>query len=326
MTGSSYQSFQTSAGFYQHSPAGLLRIRGPHQVNFIQRQTTNDMQTLTQQRALFTILTAPNARLLDAFYLMHGAQEGEDSIDVISMTGNGRGMAAYLKSRIFFMDRVSVTDLSPDVVQISLGGRQAAEVMIKAGFSTPPQVNEYQAVSLDGVDICVLGQESQIGFPYRLIIASADCGRVKSALLRVGAVELSPDVFEILRVENGLPAAMHELVEAYTPLELNLETAISDTKGCYTGQEVIARQRTYDKVTRKLVGLRLEASVTNGAEVLAEGRPAGVVTTAVLSPSLGPIALAVLRRPHNEPNTHVQIKGEGQPVNGIVQGLPFPSQ
>ncbi len=144
--------------------------------------------------------------------------------------------------------------------------------------------------------------------------------------MQAGAVELTPDIFEILRVETGLPAAYHELVEAYTPLELNLETAIVDTKGCYTGQEVIARQRTYDKVARKLVGLRLEASVSNGADVLAESRPAGVVTSAILSPRLGPLALAVLRRPHNEPNTHVQIKADDQLVNGVVQALPFSSQ
>ena len=233
------------------------------------------------------MLTAPNARLLDVFYLLPGVRESEEAVEVVSLTGSGRAMTAYLKSRIFFMDRVTVTDLSQDFVQISLGGRQAAQVLAKAGIPTPSQVDEYQTGSLSGVELHVLGQDAQIGFPYRLIFASAGCETVKSAIMQAGAVELSPDIFEILHVELGLPAALHELVEAYTPLELDLETAISDTKGCYTGQEIIARQRTYDKVTRKLVGLRLEESVSNGAEVLAEGRPAGVVTSVSLSPPAG---------------------------------------
>ncbi len=139
MTGSSYLSFHNSAGFYLHSPSGLLRIRGPHRLDFMQRQTTNDVQFLTQERSLFTVLTTPNARLLDVFYLLTGAQEGEPAVDVISLTGNGRGMAAYLKSRIFFMDRVSITDLSPDFAQISLGGQRTAEVLIMAGIPTPPR-------------------------------------------------------------------------------------------------------------------------------------------------------------------------------------------
>jgi tRNA-modifying protein YgfZ len=326
MTGSSNQSYQSSGGFFIHSASGYLSIHGPHQIDFIQRQTTNDVQLLKQHKALLTVLTAPNARLLDVFYLLPGAHGGEDAVDVISLTGNGRGMMAYLKSRIFFMDRVSVTDLSQDFMQVSLGGRQAAEILSNAGLPTSPQADEYKTASLAGVELRVLGQDAHIGFPYRLIFAAAGCEAVKSALMQAGAFELSPDDFEILRVEAGIPAVAHELVEAYTPLELNLETVISDTKGCYTGQEVIARQRTYDKVTRKLVGLRLEAPAANGAEVLADGRPAGVVTSAVLSPRLGPIALAVLRRTHNEANTRIQVKADGEPLNGVVQALPFPAQ
>ena len=121
MTDSSYQSFHTSAGFYQHLPSGYLRISGPHQVDFLQRQTTNDLHLLSEKHALLTVLTSPTARLLDVFYLLPEAQAGEPSIGVISLTGNGKKVAAYLKSRIFFMDRVSVADLSPDFAQLSLG-------------------------------------------------------------------------------------------------------------------------------------------------------------------------------------------------------------
>jgi folate-binding protein YgfZ len=102
-----------------------------------------------------------------------------------------------------------------------------------------------------------------------------------------------------MRVEAGLPAAGAELSEDYTPLEAGLAAAISSTKGCYTGQEVLARQITYDKVTQHLCGLRLTRRAQPGGRVWApDGSPVGRVTSAATSPRFGEIALAVVKRPH----------------------------
>jgi folate-binding Fe-S cluster repair protein YgfZ len=100
-------------------------------------------------------------------------------------------------------------------------------------------------------------------------------------------------------------------------------SAIHEAKGCYTGQEVIARQINYDKIARRLVGLRLDAPVSAGATVLVEGRSAGEVTSAALSPRCGPIALAVLRRPHFAPGTPVSVTEAAGAVHGTVTALPF---
>jgi tRNA-modifying protein YgfZ len=135
-------------------------------------------------------------------------------------------------------------------------------------------------------------------------------------------VELSDAEYEILRLEAGLPAAGHELTEEYTPLETGLEQLVSTSKGCYTGQEVLARQVNYDKVTRHLAGLRLKAEVPAGSSVTSEGKPAGIITSIAISPRLGPIALAVLRRPYHEPGTAVSV-GE---IKGTVEALPFNSK
>jgi folate-binding protein YgfZ len=113
-------------------------------------------------------------------------------------------------------------------------------------------------------------------------------------------------------VENGLPAAESELTGDYTPLEMGLETAISNTKGCFTGQEVIARQLNYDKVTQHLVILRLQAHGEAGERAWVEGRPVGLLTSAVQSPRFGPLALAVIKRPYHQPGTGVIIGGDGK--------------
>ena len=83
---------------------------------------------------------------------------------------------------------------------------------------------------------------------------------------------LAPEDYETLRVEAGLPAVGHELTEDYTPHETNLAAWISETKGCYTGQEILARQVTYDKITRHLVGLKLDAPAQAAATIPSQGR------------------------------------------------------
>lgn len=97
------------------------------------------------------------------------------------------------------------------------------------------------------------------------------------------------------------------------------------TKGCYTGQEVIARQVNFDKVTKQMVGLRLEEDLNSGKRVwsLENRQPAGNVTSFATSPRLGSIALAVLKRPFHEPGTQVVVGEQEQGVGGVVVPLPF---
>ena len=125
-----------------------------------------------------------------------------------------------------------------------------------------------------------------------------------------------------MRVESGSPGAGHELTEAYTPLEVHLNYAISDKKGCYTGQEVIARQINFDKITRHLVGLTLESTTEEGTSLVSGSTPAGTVTSTVISPRFGPIALAVVKRPFDKPGTILTVEG-GDQAKARVTALPF---
>jgi len=142
-------------------------------------------------------------------------------------------------------------------------------------------------------------------------------------LAEAGARGLVGEAYETVRVEAGLPAAGRELTDAYTPLETGLRAAVHEAKGCYTGQEVLARQINYDKITRQMVGLRLETPVQRGAAVQVEGRGAGEVTSAVVSPRFGAIALAVVKRPHFEPGTVVMVASGEETARGEVVALPF---
>jgi folate-binding protein YgfZ len=136
--------------------------------------------------------------------------------------------------------------------------------------------------------------------------------------------QIDAAVADLLRIEAGLPLWGRELSEEVTPLETGLLPAISFNKGCYTGQEVIARQTNYDKVTRNLVGLELgNAAPQTGARVLGPGR-GGFVASVAYSPALHKtIALAVVPRELAAPGTEVEIPQGDETLKATVRSLPF---
>jgi folate-binding protein YgfZ len=309
-----YDAVLEGAAYYTRRDGGFLRLTGSTRLDFIQRQTTNDVNLLTDDQVLTTVLTTPNARMLDVWMMV---DEGE-SVGIVTLPGNASSTASFLQSRIFFNDEVAVEDRSDQVAQIELIGPDAGTLVDCFGLSEPLLPERVCPVEIDGVGGRILGFVSRA-----LLLAPADgAQKVAAALENAGAAPLTAEAYNLLRIEAGLPTAGAELTEDYTPLEAGLDYAISGTKGCYTGQEVIARQITYDKVTRRLVGLKLRESVFAGAPVMADGRSVGVVTSSVDSPRFGPIALAYVKRPYHEPAVEVAV-GEPAGVMGIVAALPF---
>ncbi|GAH75878.1 unnamed protein product, partial [marine sediment metagenome] len=158
-----------------------------------------------------------------------------------------------------------------------------------------------------------------------LLVPSEYGDQIPASLEKMNSQRLSAEDYELLRVESGIPAAGHELVEDYTPLEIGFPWAISDNKGCYTGQEVIARQVNFDKVTRQLVGLTIEGTHHTGDTLYAQenNQPAGKITSLVVSPRFGVIALAVIKRPFHEEGTELSLNNGDQVLKAVTHALPF---
>jgi folate-binding protein YgfZ len=309
-----YAAAQTGAAVYSIPDPGYVRIGGADRADYIQRQTTNDVRLLQPGRTLLTVLTSGTARILDVWRLI--AEPDAGPIAAITLPGRGAITARYLQSRIFFKDKVTVVDGSAAWTQFEIVGPAAGHIL--GGLPEPDQIT---AAEFDGVALRLIGLRPNAAW----VIAPAEQGdRLAARLVEAGAARLNAAVYEALRIEGGRPGPARELTDDYTPLEANLDAAVSSTKGCYSGQEIIARQITYDKVARRLIGLRVEGMGMVGAAVQVEGRTVGVVTSAAESPRHGPIALAVLRRPHCEPQTYVTVVGEnGAPVKGQTVALPF---
>jgi tRNA-modifying protein YgfZ len=136
------------------------------------------------------------------------------------------------------------------------------------------------------------------------------------------AVVCDTETYNVLRVEAGLAIAGAELTEDYNPWEANLDFTVSLAKGCYNGQEVIARLNTYQKVKQRLVGLKLECQCPARQTLTCDGKEVGFLTSCLDSPRWGAIGLGYVRNEFNTPGTML-LTGGDNPQQAIVTRLPF---
>ncbi len=320
-----YAAAQEGAAVFRIVGAGLLRIGGPDAQAFLQRQTSNDLRKLRPDQAVLSVLTSPTARVIDALYLLADVSTAEvPAILAITLPGQGDATYNFLKRRIFFNDKVELENLSEATAQLDLFGPQAQAVLASIGLTAPEAPNQVAEAGTAGEKVRVLRLDPCIGTGFRLVAEAPASEALLQRLQQAGAQPVSAEVYHLLRVENGLPGAGAELTEEYTPLETGLRTVVSENKGCYTGQEILARQVTYDKITQTLCGLRLEAPGRPGQKVWSAGRAVGTVTSAALSPRFGPLALAVIKRPANQAGTPVLVgESPDEAAPAVVTPLPF---
>lgn len=318
-----YQAALQGAVYYPITSADVLCLSGPDRRAFVQRQTTNNINLLGTGQAQTTVLTSPTGRILDVFLLYPEGTGDEETLVLMPLPGRTEGIFRFLKSRIFFMDKVTLTNTSTDYAHYLLDGPLVAVALEKIGLETVPANDSVTFAQMSGHPLTLIGQPGLAGLGFRIVIPQAAASILKNIFMEADIPRLSADSYELLRIEAGLPTADHELRENYTPLEAGLGTYVAENKGCYTGQEVLARQVNYDKITRQLTGLRLEAPIAPGSDVFVEGRSVGEVTSAVVSPRFGSIALAIIKRPFFEPNTDLFAGDSKNPIPATTCTLPF---
>lgn len=218
-------------------------------------------------------------------------------------------------------DDVELRDATGDWVHFAVEGPDAAAMWDRAGLPVPPQ---------DGVAQATLGDLAVLAGGYSLcglggvqVLAPAEgADAIWQALAAVTAAEAGGDALELVRIEQGVPRLGADLSTDVLPAEARLEAAVSETKGCYTGQEVVARMRSRDRVSHLLVGLSFgsEEPPRVGTELEAEGRRRGEVTSSVQSDRFGSIGLGFVPRALAEAGTPLTTAA-GHAVR--VATLPF---
>jgi len=315
ITTDAYAALTSGAAIQLRPDNGVLFMRDSDRVDFVQRMTTNDIAALTPGESAVTVLTSSTARNLFVFTVLCRA----DDLILLPGAGAADGLQKHLRGQIFFMDKVTVENRSADFARLRIMGPQATAALTALDIDLQ-EAADGAFQEADGV--MAVKQEAYDVPGCEVLVPAAQQETILAKLTDAGAVVLDDDAeaYRARRVELGRPRPGYELTDDYTPLEAGLAWTCAENKGCYTGQEIIARQITYDKVTKFLVGLRSAEPLTPGAEIRADGRKAGAVTSIAHSPTLdAPIALAIVRRAHAEPGSEVDVDGTA----AQVVELPF---
>jgi tRNA-modifying protein YgfZ len=340
-TASDYHAALNGAALADESDAGRVFMRGKDRVALLQRLSTNDIALLRPGQGARTVLTTPIGRIIDVL-TVHML---EDALLIVSSPGQGGPVWAHLKKNIFFNDQVSLEAAGRSHSQLALYGPVAAVLLEQVSGAAlselPPQ--HTATIDLAGVPVLVARRDPIGGASFTLYLPAEQLGAVRDALVSSGALPLDADTLDVLRVERGYGAFGRELSQEYIPLETGLLDAVSFTKGCYVGQEIIARMESRGRLAKVLRGLKLttndEGRMTKDAEsdplvfghssfvapmkLEVDGKEAGDLTSVVVSPRFGPIGLAYVRSAHATPGSSVGIAGAN--MRGEVIELPFDS-
>ena len=291
-----------------------LRLEGSSALDLLQRISTNDVAALAIGSACPTIFTNWHGRILERVEAYRQA----DSVLLLGGPGRAAALADYLRRNIFFNDDVRIQDLAPELHQFDLVG-PAVDTLFGAPPSPGQQVWHRQLADHD----VLIAQRTPPGVPRRsLLVPTTGAVAVWQALCAAGARPAGSLLFNALRIRAGRPATGSELTADYIPLELGLWDEVSFSKGCYTGQEIIARMESRGQLAKMMVLLRPQDEVNAPANLQHEGRVVGRLTSSVIAPDGVRHALGVLRRNLAQPGTGLQAQGTTLEVCALAGAQP----
>jgi folate-binding protein YgfZ len=301
ITDTDYELITERAGLLRRE-RGLIEIAGPEAAEFLQGQVTNDVEALVPGTGCYAALLTHKGRIRTDMRVLRTDDALLVDTEPIGHPIMWKTVQTYSLGR-----QVTSADLTAGLTVVSLIGPAARDAI-----EDPPPDEEHAHV------LGPLGRVVTTDLGLDVICATADAEQVIAA---IGLPEVSPEAAECVRIESGRPRLGIDVGGETIPQEAGLnDRAVSFTKGCYVGQETVARLHYKGRPNRHLRGLLLSEPVDPGTPVTAGEREVGSVGSVCVSPARGPIALAVLRR-EVEPGQEVSVGAAG--VTATVCDLPF---
>jgi tRNA-modifying protein YgfZ len=307
---SGYHAATEACALVDRSERGKLALTGTEAKAFLQGQVSNDVESLTPGTGCYAAFLTPKGKMLGDVRVL----DADDEIlldtervalqDLFNMVRRfSVGYAVELHKRT--VERGLVSLLGPEAEAVAaIGNLDAAE-------------DSHAVIEIDGIMVRAIRTDLGID----LLCNAEDTEALTAALVGRGAEPVSEAVADCVRVEHGRPRYGVDLDDSVIPQEADLnDRAVSFTKGCYVGQETVARLFYRGKPNRQLRGLKLSAQAPSGAEIIFGERVVGRLGSVAESPVRGPIALALVRR-EAPPGSDVVV-GADQ-VDAVVVGLPF---
>lgn len=311
------RALRTGAGLFDASARGVVRVTGPDRLSFLQGMLTQDVEGLAAGAvADAALLTPKGAMVADARVVRR-----TDDLLLLTEPGYGPVVLGTLE-RYLISEDAELSDATPEFGQLSVVGPDAEALAVRALGLGPPTAAVLRPFDAGGATGWALPQ-GQLLPGLDLLVPVEGLATVFDRLLEAGATPVGFAALEVLRVERGTPRFGADMDEKTIPLEANLQRAIHYQKGCYIGQEVIARATFRGHVNRHLVGLRFAGPApAPRTELFIGERRVGWVTSVVDSPRLGPIGLGYAHRDVDAPGTELALAGGT--TRATIESLPFP--
>lgn len=295
---------------------GRILVSDSDRLRFLHNQSTNNFEQLKPGQGCDTVFVTSTARTID----LATAYVTEDAVLLLVSPSRRHYIIDWLDRYIFFADKVKLQDVTSETAAFSLIGSKSDALLEQLGVSSiigQPYAT-HQIVQLANVEVRVAVGSGLATPGYTLIVPAEKAANVWSFLVAAGSVPMGDRVWEVLRIQQGRPAPERELTEDYNPLEAGLWQTLSFSKGCYIGQETIARLNTYKGVKQYLWGIRLDAPAEPGSVITVGEEKVGKLTSYTDTEN-GAFGLGYIRTKAGGAGLQVQV-GE---TTGEVVDVPF---
>ena len=320
-----YEVATNQVGLLDRSYVGRLSVTGEDGLDLLNRLSTNDLDELVVAgQGMYTVLTSSKGRILDLLFVLR-LDDG-----LLVLTGpESRGTVAEWIDFYTFAEDVTVEDVTEDMAMLAVFGPESAALIEEMTGDDVSSLDRFHSAAANIGDMQVLVIRTDfVSVPgYDLAIPASSAERLWSELLERGAeYGIGPvglEASELVRIERGVPGPGSELSEEFNPLEADMLEFISFNKGCYVGQEVVARLNTYQKVQKRLVSLSwdMDADPPRDAGLMLEGKRVGMLTSAAKSPRLQRgIGLGYVRKKQAQAGTQLTLETASGDIIARVEG------
>ena len=312
-----YRAALDNAVLLDRSHEARLAMTGTTAADLLHRISTNDLTEMPVGIGRPTVLVNANARILDRIEVFRR----ESSLLILGEPGRGNPLRTYLQRNIFFGDDARLKDLSAETKQFDLHGPQFGEIVRRAAPEAAI-LEEFQgsAAIIAGADAYIVRRKPVSEQRWTIIAPIEQAGEIWQALADAGARPAGSMIYNVLRVRAGLPSVGRELSEQFIPLEVGLWDEVNFAKGCYTGQEIIARMESRNRLAKTIVMLQPDTTISAPANIYVEGRPVGQLTSSVTAPDGELFAIGLVKPDFAEAGQALEV-GD-QRIRALVKALP----
>lgn len=301
---------------------GIISAQGTDTLDLLNRLSTNELLKLQTNQGARTVLTSDKGRIVDVLTVI---VNNTGALLLCSDT-NEQNVVSWLR-KYTIMDDCKVSNATDDYFALEILGPEAAGLIAELSGETLLDIpmSHWRSVTVFGESALLLRQPAMSEFSFLLLFDASqkDAVRAKCNELSSEVPIMTAEDYEILRIEAGMGIFGAELTDAYNPLEAGLLHLVNFKKGCYIGQEVIARIDSYNKVKQRIMGFTAATQLPAGSEIKVDNTVVGKITSSVLSPEFGWIALGYIRGEHTHPQSVVRVESGKGVVEAVIVGLPF---